>query len=109
VHPYGPRELVQIEDGRWLPRGPDEPSSPSAEDEYFATLEPTVDDILDSAGLTDKQRFVIELRTGMRGGRKHTIREIATLMGVFPNSVFELERAAKRKLYKTLDTRAESA
>lgn len=62
----------------------------------------TVGDILDQAGLTEKQRFVIELRHGMRGGIPMTHREIAEIMGVTHRAVQDLEKAAKKKLAKLL-------
>lgn len=63
----------------------------------------TVGDVLDQAGLTEKQRFVIELRHGMRGGVPLTLREIAELMGTSTQAVAQLEKAAKKKLEKVLD------
>lgn len=100
--PYGPRELVQTEDGTWVPRRRPEPSSLSAEDTYFAEEERTVADILDGAGLTPKQRFVMECRLGMRTGRRMTLKQIAEAMGISHQSVSELEQRAKRTLQTTL-------
>lgn len=100
--PYGPRELVQTEDGTWVRRRCAEPSSLSAEDTYFAEEETTVGDILDGAGLTPKQRFVIECRLGMRTGRRMTLTEIAKAMGISHQAVSRLEIRAQRTLQRTL-------
>lgn len=51
-------------------------------------------------GLTDKQRFVLEMRTGARDGYTYTQREIAELMGVSTQAVFNLEHAALKKIKK---------
>ena len=63
---------------------------PSAEDEYFASLESerdyTADLILALSVLTEKQRFAIECRFGFRGPSL-TERQIALLMGVNQQAV----------------------
>ena len=71
---------------------------------HYEDLEPhgSYADTFDRAGLTEKQRFVLELRLGIRDGRTHTLQEIASLMGVRHQSVSELEQAAKRKLERVL-------
>ena len=73
------------------------PTAPSAEDQYLASLE---DDPLDV--LTERQRFVMELRYGIRDGVCYTQREVATLMGVSLKTVWEHEQAAKKKLEENL-------
>lgn len=75
------------EDGPWMP------TVPSAEDEYLSSLEPDPLDVL-----TERQRFVVELRFGLRDGICYTQREIAQLMGVDRKTVWEHEKAAKKKL-----------
>lgn len=100
--PYGPRELTQLEDGTWVQRRQPEPSSPSAEDVYFAGEEPTVGELLDAVGLTPKQRFVMECRLGMRTGRRMTLTEIAKAMGVSHQAVSRLEKRAQLTLQRTL-------
>lgn len=78
--------------------------APSAEDEYLESIEPdrSVSDVLDGARLTEKQRFVIELRHGLRDGNRYTHREIAQIMGITHRAVQDFEKAAKRKLAKVL-------
>lgn len=77
--------------------------APSAEDEYFASLEPeqdyTADLILALSILTEKQRFVIECRYGMRGDPL-SVCEIASLMGVRHQNVVKLEQRAMRRMRK---------
>ena len=72
---------------------PGMPSAPSAEDEYFASLE---EDPLDV--LTEKQRFVVELRFGLRDGVCYSQREVAALMGIDRKTVWKHEQAAKKRL-----------
>lgn len=95
------RELVQRETAVgtvWLPgRQQMEPHSPSAEDEYLTDTR-SVTEVLADAGLTEKQRFVMNLRYGLRDGRKYTIQEIADFMGIRHQSVSQHIRLAKRKL-----------
>lgn len=100
--PYGPRELVQTEDGTWVRRRRPEPSSPSAEDIYFAEEEPTVGERLDTAGLTPKQRFVVECRLGMRTGYVMSFEEIAKAMGLSKQAVHGLWTRAQKTLTRTL-------
>ena len=69
------------------------PTVPSAEEEFFAQTE---EDPLDV--LTDRQRFVIELRYGIRDGVCYTQREIARLMGITQKAVWKHEKYAKKKL-----------
>ena len=69
------------------------PTVPSAEEEYLASLE---DDPLD--WLTERQRFVMELRYGIRDGIAYTQEEVASAMGISRQAVSKIERAAKRKL-----------
>jgi len=73
-------------------------STPSAEDEYLASLEE--EDPLDC--LTERQRFVVELRFGLRDEVCYTQQEVAELMGVSRQAVSKIERAAKKKLDKRL-------
>jgi len=69
------------------------PTAPSAEEVYLSSEER---DPLDC--LTERQRFVIELRYGIRDGVSYTQREVAALMGVDRKTVWEHEQAAIKKL-----------
>lgn len=51
--------------------------------------------------LTGKQRFVVELRYGLKDGEFYTFDEIAECMGVSIPTVWEHEMAALKKLRKT--------
>lgn len=94
----GRRPLVWVDElDLWLPQADAEPSTRSAEDEYF--------DSADSFGwgdalkvLTPKQRFVIERRWGLTDGIKYTLREIAVVMGVRFQTVWEHELVALKRL-----------
>lgn len=48
--------------------------------------------------LTPRQRFVIELRLGLRDGNCYTLREIGKYMGLAHQTVHEIEQAARKKL-----------
>ena len=50
--------------------------------------------------LTGKQRFVVELRFGLKDGEFYTFEEIAEAMGVSIPTVWEHELAALKKLRK---------
>lgn len=76
------------------------PAVPSAEDEYLASLEKDPLDVL-----TERQRFVVELRFGIRDGVCYTIREVASLMGVDRKTVWRHEQAAKKRLEQARKTR----
>ena len=71
---------------------------PSYEEDFYEGETRTVKDIVDAAGLTQKQRFVLNLRYGRRDGKRYTQREIAAFMGIRQQSVHDIEKAAKRKL-----------
>jgi len=84
----------------------------SAEDEYLESLEPQEDE--DSAALvtalhdalkhlTARQRFVVEMRYGMRDGEPYTLEDIAEVMGLDHKTVVEHEQAAIRRLGTRLD------
>jgi DNA-directed RNA polymerase sigma subunit (sigma70/sigma32) len=51
--------------------------------------------------LTGKQRFVVELRFGLRDGEFYTFEEIAEAMGISVPMVWKHEMAALKKLRKT--------
>lgn len=59
---------------------------------------PTVMDVIDSADLTEKQKFVICLRYGLRDGRRYTQKEVAEFMGISVNAVWKHEKAARKKM-----------
>ncbi len=103
---YGPHELVLIDSAAgavWVPRARPMPSHQSAEDECIESQETTtVSDPLDRANLTPKQRFVIELRHGIRGGRPLTFQEIADLMGIKRQNVHRLWVRARKKTERVL-------
>ena len=80
--------MIALEEGHAVP------TVPSAEDEYFSSIEE--DDPLEV--LTERQRFVLELRYGLRDGVRYTQEEVARFMGVCRKTVWEHEQAAKKKL-----------
>lgn len=82
---------VPFQDGPWMP------TVDSAEDQFLVSQE---DDPMDL--LTEKQRFVIELRYGIRDGISYTQREVAALMGITKRAVAKHEEAAKKKLERVL-------
>ena len=69
------------------------PTVASAEEEFLATQESDPMDVL-----TEKQRFVLELRYGIRDGFSYTQEEVARLMGISRQAVSKIELAAKKKL-----------
>jgi len=69
---------------------------------YDGEEKSTVEDLLDLARLTERQRFVIELRHGFRDGKSYTQQEIADFMGIDRSVVSRHESAAKKKLKKVL-------
>ena len=79
--------MIALEEGNAVP------TVPSAEEEFFAQTE---EDPLDV--LTDRQRFVLELRYGLRDGVSYSQREVAALMGVGRSTVWKHEKAAKKRL-----------
>jgi DNA-directed RNA polymerase specialized sigma subunit len=85
----------------WIPL---EQGSPSAEDEYFASLEPPEPDytpevILALSGLSEKQRFAVECRYGFRThGRSMSVREIASYMGIDHSNVVRLLQRAEESM-----------
>ena len=52
--------------------------------------------------LTTRQRFVVELRYGMRDGNVYSQQEIAEMMGVTQQAVLTHEKAAVARLEKEL-------
>lgn len=62
----------------------------------------TGDLLLAMEGLTPKQRFVIELRYGIRG--TYSQQEVADLMGITQQSVWELESNALGRMRTTLSS-----
>lgn len=48
--------------------------------------------------LTEKQRFVLELRHGLRDGYSYTQREVAAMMGISQEMVRKHEEAARGKI-----------
>lgn len=79
--------------------------SPSAEDEYLSSLEPE-ETVLMTHGelhdnlklLTARQRFVVELRYGLRDGTEYGVVEIANMMGLHHSVIQEYADTALRKL-----------
>jgi DNA-directed RNA polymerase specialized sigma subunit len=79
----------------------------SAEDEYFKEPESepvcTVDQLHDALKiLTTRQRFVVELRYGMRDGYCYPVAQVADMMGISHVAVVKLEQAAVASLAKGL-------
>jgi RNA polymerase sporulation-specific sigma factor len=52
--------------------------------------------------LTDRERFVVELRYGLKGGRSVTQREIAKMLGISRSYVSRIEKKALSKLNRKL-------
>lgn len=81
-------------------------------DEYFADADAETessslgDVILALENLTERQRFVIECRYCLRPGQEEplTLRDIATLMGVSFQAVYDAEQHALARLRQVLDT-----
>jgi len=80
----------------------------SAEDEFFAEedeSEPvcTIDRLHDALKhLTARQRFVVELRYGMRDGRVYAVADVAAMMGISHVAVTKFEQAAVASLARGL-------
>lgn len=83
----------------------------SVEDEYFvepheepeeAEYTPALREALEK--LTPKQRFVVELKWGLRGDRLHSFREIAELMSVDVRAAYDHYRYGMKKLGKVLNS-----
>jgi predicted DNA-binding protein (UPF0251 family) len=53
--------------------------------------------------ITEKQRFVLELRFGIRDGSEWDYEEIAQLMGVSKQTVHRIEARAMKRLRKGLN------
>jgi len=101
--------MRQVRHGYWdagLGDWVDEEPVCSAEVEYFRSLEPeetdyTGDLILALSVLTEKQRFAVECRYGLRsGGRVMTTQEIGTYMGVSHQAVYRLLQRAESAMRK---------
>ncbi len=77
---------------------------PSAEDEYFESLEGLPEGIgipeiiLAMECLTEKQRFVISLRYGLKTGSGYSQGQVADLMGCSQQAVDKLEVRGLKKL-----------
>jgi len=106
----GPRELW-YDNGQslWRSHAPDSPSTESAEEEFFRTLEGeaepvcSVDRLHDNLKhLTTRQRFVIECRYGMRDGNPYTKEEVAEMLGISHQMVSQHEEAAVKTLQNYL-------
>lgn len=86
----------------------DPTSCPSAEDEFFASLEGEPEDLMPEVylameRLTPKQRFVLSCRYGMKGdGSQMKVEEIAWLLGVSHPAVMGLLKRALRRLEREL-------
>ena len=52
--------------------------------------------------LTARQRFVIEMRYGMRDGEPYALEDIAEVMGLDHKTVVEHEQAAIKKLRRSM-------
>lgn len=91
------REFL-AKDGRWVIYW-QSLGDPAEEDkEHEADHTPEL--ILAMEALTEKQRFVLELRYGLRGWPAMTVREIARLMGISHQCVSRLEHRAMVRLRK---------
>lgn len=100
---------MQTSDDGWVQRRSPEPYSPSAEDSYLdddlaETDGPDWQDLmLAISTLTEKQRFVIEMRFGLRDGYRYTLEDIARLMGIARKNVWALEQRALEMLNFVLE------
>lgn len=54
--------------------------------------------------LTDKQRFVIDLRYGLGGHGEHTEQEVAVMMGISQQGVSRLEQRALEALQRVVES-----
>ena len=82
-------------------------SLPEAEEEEPADELCTIEALHDALKiLTTRQRFVIELRYGMRDGHIYSQAEIAEMMGITQVAVLDHERAAVARLQKQLMDRS---
>jgi RNA polymerase sigma factor (sigma-70 family) len=78
-------------------------SIPDQEDEEPGEELCSIEDLHDVLkSLTTRQRFVIELRYGMRDGNVYSQGEIAELMGITQQAVLDHEKAAITRLQKQL-------
>jgi len=100
--PYGPRDGGNA-GGRHL-------HEPHWVDDYFAEEQPDIDVadlLLAMDALTERQRFVIECRYGLRAGaegQRLSVRDIAKLMGTTHPTVVEHERVGLDRLRAALAT-----
>ncbi len=56
------------------------------------------------AGLTDRERFIIELRFGLNGRKEKTQSEVAELLGISQSYISRLEKKILRKLRDALES-----
>ena len=89
------------DDGLWIQYWAPLPEAP---EERAVPLDYTADLILALSILTEKQRFVIECRYGLRG-EALTVCQISTLMGVSHQSVVRLEQRALGAMRRGLQQR----
>jgi DNA-directed RNA polymerase specialized sigma subunit len=105
--PYGPRDGGNaggrhLNEAHWV-------------DEYFAEGEEDIDVaslLLALSALTERQRFVVECRYGLRAGSEGKAlgtREIARLMGIDHAAVVRHEQAGLAKLRGLLDNNPSSS
>lgn len=88
---FGLEANEQVRDG-WH-QIPDTGDTPEEEPKYDWQ-----DAMLAVSCLTDKQKFVIELRYGLKDGTVYTQREIACLMGTTYGAVVRIESRAMRRM-----------
>lgn len=102
--PYGPRDGGNSGTRSYAePYWQDEPFAPEVQDVDVSDL------LLAMSELTERQRFVVECRFGLRHGAEGqalSLREIAKLLGVHFTVVAEHERAGLAKLRALLATTA---
>jgi RNA polymerase sporulation-specific sigma factor len=56
------------------------------------------------AGLTDRERFIIELRFGLNGRKEQTQSEVAELLGISQSYISRLEKKILKKLRFALES-----
>lgn len=100
--PYGPRDGGNSGTRSYAePYWQDEPFAPEVQDVDVSDL------LLAMAELTERQRFVVECRFGLRHGAEGqvlSVREVAALLGIDRKGVYEHERAGLAKLRAILAT-----
>lgn len=80
--------------------GPDSTETETAQGSLSSIIDDLFrDDVIQvTAGLSPRERDVLRLRLGLNDGRKRTLAEVSTLLGVTSKRVRAIEASAVRKL-----------